>query len=196
MQTIEKLYSIHSGVNRVLLLGAAPCLKDDLEKVVVEDSDLIIGLNSVFMSKHKIDYLFFSCRVFVGIYQSKLQKHMPIIHADNLGNFGHDQEFVYRPVWGGSEKRDRRLAAGHSVLVPALNFATLLQPKSILLLGVDMSNNGHWYGKGRGRVNRRFPCYQKIKKQVSEVIRKNRGSNIFSVYRDGLLVRDGVLKCL
>lgn len=188
MRNILELYNIHKGVEQVFILGCSPDL-NSFDRSIVGKNDLVIGLNSAFLLK-EVDYIFFCCERFYRKHLADIEKSMvsKVITSTNFLQIKNKKQYQYTPSKMFWDKLNRRLTVGKSVLVPALNFAINLRPKKIILFGVSLVDNSHWYAKD----SREFPRNQEIILRVRAMRNFFGVENVFVHDKKSLLVTTGV----
>lgn len=171
--------------------------------------DFILGLNRVFLRDNlSLDAHFFADRRFLYDVNYKLNLNLIGIRPFRDELQGYRKEYVYRPVWEIREFREDQegtLLAGYSVLIPALHFALLCNPKRIILSGIQLKQNKHWY-QNEGdfstdsvayrRMIKAFPQRGKICHAVQQLLFAFKYTQIYSSSPDNLLVEYRIIKSL
>jgi len=171
----------------VCLLGDAPNLVE--YNNFKEKGAIIIALNRAF-TKQKADIHFFADRRYVVGNQETFDYNLSAIYPKCF-NYPFKKSLTYNPVWEIDQVFKGRLKAGHSVLIPALHYVLMRQPKKVILFGVQLNNHDHWYGKQATETI--FPCKNRVFSEVKGLVESFKNIPVFSGSSDSFLVSQGLI---
>ena len=148
-----------------------------------------IALNRAFL-KQPSQVHFFADRRYVIDQQATFDYSLKAIFPKCF-NFPFSEVQTYNPVWTIDFSFQGRLKAGHSVLIPALHYALLSEPKQIILWGVQLNNHQHWYSDAKKEVI--FPCKNRVFAEVKQLLEAFKKIKVTSGSRDNFLVTQGLI---
>jgi len=192
VNSVSELYRKNDKPGTIYILGSAPCLRCFIS-AEKEEKLIVIGLNNSFLF-FRPDIHFYACDQFYEDYHSQLDKSLVVLHSNTLPIIGAPREYIYNPTRMLWNYRTESLIAGHSVLIPALHFALLLEPTEIVLYGIDMNNTAHW--NDPEACVRRFPAALRVCRGVELLMKAFPEVPIYCENDQSLLVRKGILPCL
>lgn len=193
---IKELYNRFFNVREICILGAAPCLKDDI--AWRKPTGVTIALNSAFMAYPGYDIHLIANRQFLDLYADDLTRKGIAIKVNSFDSTGYEEEFFYYPSKTKDTDRimDRNnsLLASYSVLIPALHFALRCNPKSVVLYGVDLRNARHWDAENHKAVElNRFPGRGQVMRHLQLLCGLFINSKVSAINKNSLPVTKSVV---
>lgn len=200
---LSELYKEFSGRDTAYILGAAPCLKNELkESPPCRENSFVFALNSAFMAYPSYDIHLLANMEFIGLYKDDFTGHGIAIRPNSYPETFYEREYWYYPSKTVQHSRETfralndSLYAGHSVLIPTLHFVLRCAPKRVILYGVDLTNHKHWDdGKHETATqHRRFPGSNNVLMQMKTIVGIYPETQIFCMNPKSLLVEHGLVK--